>query len=593
MMKKSSCFILVVVALTLFANASCTSKKDKSAAPANSMTAAQTSSANNVPKAPMNAPPQLPVRYQNPGFVMAAHQNGDGLGLNSTDLQMKVGATIRSTAGPQPLWEVLKRLVGLKNMTVSWASDVDQNILVDVDIAANDNFYDAIANLLRQADYFHEIKGKNIIVRNKTTKVFQIGVPAMQGGYATNVGGNFLSSQSSSSAASGSEGTVKITSPDNKFNIWDNIESNLKVILQTAEKERAESVSAAAAANTATVPGQTPGTPAAVVPATQPASTTPPATSAGTHTTSKVDQHTARDGSTFIIDKNVGLITVTAKPTVLKTVEDYLENLKKYLFRQVRIEAKIIEVWLTDNSRLGLDWSSVLGGTTAIGGTVSFGNAGQVYPHNSGTSTYANTFVSRVQMSDISFEVFLNALKDQGDTHVLANPKLTVLNGQPAILSVGKDVAYVKKVTAEVNNSTSANTTTYSAETSNVVEGVALGVVATIRDDRTLVLHLTPITTSLENLDANGDIPTTTVGTGQAAVQLGLPKVKVREMSTMVEVRDGEMLIIGGLIDSIETKEGKFVPGLGSIPVVKYLFGYDANTLQRRELVILLTPKVI
>ena len=117
----------------------------------------------------------------------------DGLGEERNEYQIKVGATIRSTSGPQPLWEVLKRLVNLKGMTVSWAVMLTKHVPVDVDISANDNFYDAIANLLLQADYFHEVKGKNIIVRNKTTKVYQVGLPSMKGGYNTTVGGNFLS----------------------------------------------------------------------------------------------------------------------------------------------------------------------------------------------------------------------------------------------------------------------------------------------------------------------------------------------------------------------------------------------------------------
>ncbi len=188
----------------------------------------------------------------------------------------------------------------------------------------------------------------------------------------------------------------------------------------------------------------------------------------------------------------------------------------------------------------------------------------------------------------------LNALNEQGDSHVLSNPKLTVLNGQPALISVGKDIAYVKQVTAEVDNdANSGGTTTYTAEVGNVVQGVALGVMATIRDDETIVMHLTPITTDLENLTADGNIPVTTVGTGPGAVQLGLPIVRVREMSTMVEVSSGEMLIIGGIIDSIEANSGAFAPGLGNIPVVKYLFGVEEKTLQKRELVILLTPKII
>ena len=187
-------------------------------------------------------PAQLPVRYQTPGYITTNVSNDDGLGGNTSEYQIKVGATIRSTSGPQPLWEVIKRLVNLKGMTVSWASDVDQTVPVDVDISATDNFYDAIANLLRQADYFHEVKGKNIVVRNKTTKVYQIGIPAMKGGYTSTVGGNFLSNKD---AASGTEGSVKITSADNKFDIWENVEANLKVILQTLEAERKESVAQA------------------------------------------------------------------------------------------------------------------------------------------------------------------------------------------------------------------------------------------------------------------------------------------------------------------------------------------------------------
>jgi type II secretory pathway component GspD/PulD (secretin) len=162
--------------------------------------------------------------------------------------------------------------------------------------------------------------------------------------------------------------------------------------------------------------------------------------------------NTARDGSSFVIDKTVGLITVTAKPSTLKAVDSYIDNLKKHLYQQVNIEAKIIEVFLQDNSKIGLDWSSVLKDKSVIA-TTSFGNAGQVYPYNSPNSDlFANTFISRVTIPSISFEVLLNALNEQGESHVLANPKLTVLNGQPAIISVGKDIAYVKQVTAEVDN---------------------------------------------------------------------------------------------------------------------------------------------
>jgi len=529
---------------------------------------------------PPPQPAQLPVRYQTPGYIAAKEKSDENIGDVAGEYQIKVGATIRSTSGPQPLWDVMKRLANLKGMTVSWASDVDQMIPVDVDISASDNFYDAVANLLRQADYFHEVKGKSIIVRNKTTKSFKIGVPSMQGGYTTTVGGNFLSNKD---AASGTEGSVKITSADNKFNVWDNIESNLKIILQTAEAERKDIASASSDSQKKDDNSSAKGLSKT---SDDKSKTEKPEISVPTH---QAARYTTKDSASFVIDKSIGLITVTAKPNLLAVVENYLNNLKKNLYQQVNIEAKIIEVYLQDNSKIGLDWSSVLK-DFQVNAITSFGNAGQVYPHNNNDPVnYANTFVSRVVMPPLNFSVFVNALNEQGDTHILANPRLTVLNGQPAIISIGKDVAYVKTVTRDYDSDT--NETTYTAEVGNVVQGVALGVMASILDQNKVILHLTPITTDIENLDANGSVVMTSIGDG--AIELGLPQVKVREMSTMVEVEDGEMLIIGGLIDSIEGKSENFAPGFGSIPGVKYLFGVEEKKMLKRELVILLTPKII
>lgn len=486
--------------------------------------------------------------------------------------QIKMGATIRSTGGPQPLWEVMKRLANLKSMTVSWASDVDQTRLVDVDIAADDGFFDAIGNLLRQVDYFYEINGKNIIVRNKTTKVYHIAIPAMSGGYTSTVGGNFLAKKE---ASSGTEGSVKITSPENKFDLWSNIQSNLNTILKTSVAEQQEvhkaMNEAVQKANEA---------------ANNPGDTKSPASG---DDKKHYEMLATADSGSFVIDKNVGLITVTAKPSVIARIDSYIDTLKQTLYKQVAIEAKIIEVYLQDNSKIGLDWSNVLKDFD-IKGTVGFGSStsssGRVY-------SKPGQFVSTISMDNLSFDVLLNALKEQGDTHVLANPKLTVMNGQPAIISVGKDVAYVKSMKRDQNTSSSTNTITYSAETGNVVQGIALGVMANILDDNHVVLHLTPITTDIENLDSNGDVPLTSVGSSSDALQLGLPHVKVRQMSTMVDVTSGDMLVIGGLIDSTTGTTGSFAPGLGSIPVLKYLFGYEQKTMQRRELVILLTPKII
>ncbi len=535
----------------------------------------------------MNEPVQMPSRYQNPGYLASRTALGDDLGDTPAEFQIRVGATIKSTSGPQPLWDVLKRLANLKGMTVSWASDVDQNYLVDVDINAQDLFQDAVANLLRQADYFYEMNGKTIVVKNKTTKVFHVGVPYVKGNYTSNVGGNFLPKQKGGTLDT--EGTVKLQSDKNEYDLWTNIQKNLDVILDVAAAERAalaaskEEAAARAAAEEAKQTGQ----PQPVV---------------ETKAAAKKDEGTQRaeDGGFYVVDKAVGTITVTAKPSVMATVEKYFEDLKKQIYRQIAIEAKIIEVILSDRSKIGIDWSSVLENFN-INGVVRFGdptfskvkedgkfdpnsltNVGRVYTV---AGLVNNKLVRDVGLANLNFSALINALDQQGRTKILSNPKLTVLNGQPALISVGTVTKYISEVEREEDDK---NRVTYSVETDSVTEGVSMGVIATIIDDHNMIMQLTPITSEL----VGGVINKEKIGDKQE-MSIGLPVINMREMSTTVRVGDGEMLIIGGLIDSMQANTEKFAPVVGKIPIIKYLFGYEEKETNKRELVILLAPKIL
>lgn len=537
--------------------------------------------------AKVNEPVQLPSRYQNPGYLASRTALGDDLGDTPAEFQIRVGATIKSMSGPQPLWDVLKRLANLKGMTVSWASDVDQNYLVDVDINAQDLFQDAVANLLRQADYFYEMNGKTIVVKNKTTKVFHVGVPYVKGNYTSNVGGNFLPKQKGGTLDT--EGTVKLQSDKNEYDLWTNIQKNLDVILDVAAAERAalaaskEEAAARAAAEEAKQTGQ----PQPVV---------------ETKAAAKKDEGTQRaeDGGFYVVDKAVGTITVTAKPSVMATVERYFEDLKRQIYRQIAIEAKIIEVILSDRSKIGIDWSSVLENFN-INGVVRFGdptfskvkedgkfdpnsltNVGRVYTV---AGLVNNKLVRDVGLADLNFGALINALDQQGRTKILSNPKLTVLNGQPALISVGTVTKYISEVEREEDDN---NRVTYSVETDSVTEGVSMGVIATIIDDHNMIMQLTPITSEL----VGGVINKERIGDNQE-MSIGLPVINMREMSTTVRVGDGEMLIIGGLIDSMQANNEKFAPVVGKIPIIKYLFGYEEKETNKRELVILLAPKIL
>ncbi len=549
----------------------------------------------------------LPVEYRKPTYTIGNEQTKESEKLMHTSVVMKVGASIHSTTGPQPLRDIVKRLAALKGMNISWASDVDQTALVDVDINANDDFNDALDHLLRQINYFHELKGNTLFIENKVTRQWHIAMPFLSQTYSTDTGGDALGGTekntsfkgkinlSTSGTAAGTVTGEKYSAKKSQFDIWANIETNLKVILDILETTETKVTSSGIefggtgqynqAANTANT--------------TQGGSNAP-----GTKQNPeegkmvKTSRLTSKTGAYFTIDKPVGIITVTATRDLLDKVDDYLKSLQKELYKQVNIEAKIIEVQLTNNSDIGINWSKVLK-DFSITGTVGFGQwtkdvntgvisdtTGQVWPRAAG-----QTFIRAVDLNNASFEVLLNALKEQGTTKVLSSPKISVMNGEPAFITVGQNTTYINKVTSTESTGTSTPTVTYSVDTSSILSGVGLALTANILDNNEVILNLVPVTSKLQepieykNFGLNSS--------GEAAASVGLPVVDIREMSTTVKVKNGQMLVIGGLIANRDQKDGQFAPVLGSIPILKYLFGYESNAATRTELIILLKPRIL
>ncbi len=524
-------------------------------------------------QSPIEKPPEsLPIMYQTPAYMVDAGDEEEMI-LTDEETAVKVGASIKSTRGPQPLWDILKRLAALKKMNVSWASDVDQNVLVDVDINANDDFYAAVDNLLRQVDYFHEMEGNTIVVKYKETRRFRIAMPFIRQNYRTGTGGNVLGGEGIESNV---DGTIELKSDENTFDIWESVQANMDKIIDLWSTTAVTPVAATA-------------------------------DTAGTGNEEPVQQATRRvssGGVQYFIDKPVGIVTVVAPRPLLDRLQVYFDNLTSELYKQISIEAKIIEVHLVDNSSIGINWTQVLENFN-VQGLVTFGDPdggpgtyGQVWPYvfsnnssfNDG-ETHGNVydptrFISKVSLQAAPFTVFLNALKTQGDTKVLSNPKLSVMNGQPALLSVGENVTYIESI--EVDRDTGGINTllTYTVETARVLSGVSLSLTANILNDKEVIMNLVPITSDLEE-------PIDYKQVGLEGTEVGLPRVRVREMSTTVRVKDDEMLVIGGLISEVEDKEGNFAPLVGRIPVLRYLFGHEEKVKQKRELIIILRPRII
>lgn len=540
---------------------------------------------------------QLPVRFQTPAYMLEEPSSQNISATNAEGITIPIGADISSNSGPVTLRDIMKQLAALQGMNISWASDVDQFAMVDVDIRAEDDFFKAIDNLLRQKDYFHEVQGNSIVVKYRETKKFHVAMPFLKSAYKTSVGGDVLGAggvagQSNSSALMG---TIKLESDDNKFDIWENIRKNLDQLLEIWEE-------------TVSVP-----------PAPTPAGgATPPTAPPAPTTTTKRNVQAGK--GYYTIDKPIGLITVTAPRPLVEKINVYFDNLKKELYRQVAIEAKIVEVIVDDTEKKGIDWTSLLDLSVNM---EMFGPNGIIYQqrnrpttltattselgsdltntltdgvltstltdtnNSSSTSTSSNQskaldrVVSKLSLPGNPFNILISALETQGPTNILANPKISVMNGQPALISIGENVRFIEKVETTVEEGVVSTSVT----TNSVMSGLGMSVIATIMENDEIILSITPVTSSLRRMDERS------FGVGGLLVQL--PTVNVREMNSLVRVKSGAMLMIGGLIDNVETDNIKKVPILGDIPGLTRLFSHSTKSTKKKELVILLQPKIL
>ncbi len=488
---------------------------------------------------------ELPLRFQNPTFLL---DDIDPINMTS-DFSIPVGADI-SSVKPVPMRDIMKKLAKFHDMNISWASDVNQQFLVDVHIRAEDDFFAAIDNILRQLDYHYEVEGQTLVIKNKETRKFYIAVPAMASTYATGVGGDVLGGTGGSDHQMTGTLDLKNTLSENEaLDVWKSIKNNLDKILQIWSGRTGEVATGEVATEE----------------------------SAGSEETASTASYSTGEGFYFI-DKSVGMITVTAPRSIMDQCVAYIDNLKTELFRQVSIEAKIIEVTLAADNRTGIDWAKLLEQSADLAngfvGNFDFQKINPRY-HEFGTQ---NKFFT---MDSYSFEFFLDAMTQQGSVEVLSNPRINAMNGQPAMISIGTTIRFIESVSVDVDSDTGVRT--YTAEPGTVMSGLGLGIVATIVEDKEVVLNLTPVTSSLEQ----DPIETVTFGDGGV---IGLPRVKIREMNTNVRVKNGEMLVIGGLIDDREAYDENKVAGLAD--VAGKLFMNNGDQFRKSELVVILRPVI-
>lgn len=289
-------------------------------------------------------------------------------------------------------------------------------------------------------------------------------------------------------------------------------------------------------------------------------------------------------GQSVVVTPQAGVITVRAFPDEIREVREFLGVSQKRMQRQVILEAKILEVTLSDGYQQGINWSNM---------SASIGNSGSVVVDRNPVTLPLDAIGSllggqtNVTFSDGNFEAVMNFMATQGDLNVLSSPRITAANNQKSVIKVGTDEYFVTELSSNAGNGENSNAVP-EVELTPFFSGISLDVTPQIDDKGNVFLHVHPAVIEVEE-----EIKKLNLGGDFQDIQLPLAKSSIRESDSVIRAKDGDVVVIGGLMKQQNLEQVSKVPFLGDVPALGNLFRNINNVTQKTELVILLKPTVV
>lgn len=285
------------------------------------------------------------------------------------------------------------------------------------------------------------------------------------------------------------------------------------------------------------------------------------------------------EGRAVVVSPQAGLVTVKALPHEIKAIKSFLNDSQEHLRRQVIIEAKIIEVTLNDDYQQGIRWDQVISNIEST--NLLFQTTGGI---TGNAISAAIGGESTLTINNADFNSVISLLQTQGNVQVLSSPRITATNNQKAVIKVGQDEYFVTEVSSTTTTGTST-TTTPEIQLTPFFSGIALDVTPQINGNGEVILHVHPsVTVTAEQVKQ--------IRLNNEDIILPLAQSSVRESDTIIRAHSGEIVVLGGLIESRKTDKESKTPLLGDIPFLGELFKSKSQTTQKSELVIMLKPIV-
>jgi len=267
-----------------------------------------------------------------------------------------------------------------------------------------------------------------------------------------------------------------------------------------------------------------------------------------------------------IIDERSGKAIVSDLPQKMDKIDRLVKEIDEET-RQVFLECEIVQITLSDTFQRGINWEKVFGdGVDGLDFTGSF-------PVSSTLSAYQKISVGTLARD--KYNAVINLLNTYGSTRILSQPLISVVNHEESNVMVGVRDAYVTQTLSQ------GGTSTVTSEQVEFVDvGVKLKVSPTIGADGFITMKIKPEVSSVR------ETVTTSLGSR-------IPIVQTSQTETVVKVKNGTMIMMGGLLERSHVDTVKGIPGLSRMPFIGPFFGNRDQTKKLTELVIFITPHLI
>ena len=470
-----------------------------------------------------------------------------------------------------------------------------------------------LSRIAKQVDMRFELDGPNLVVMPDTPylRTYKVNYVNMSRDTSGNVAINTqiasisptAAGAGAGAAAGGTSGNVSSTKVDNnsKHRFWETLDKNIRDILRETDKEvivkrrvaEGQEKAVAAAGSNAQPSGAGSGAGSA---------------GAGAAATSQVQvqisqpqpqflpakEYETLEAGSVMINSETGLVMVRATSRQHEKIQEFLDQVLSSARRQVLVEATIVEVRLNQNYQQGIDWQHFSQGNawTAVGQgattrSLRVNPTTGAFEATTSTSTLpsavGNTLFS-LAFRRADFLTAIKLLEAYGTLRVLSSPKLSVLNNQTAILKVVDNFVYfqVKSDTSQGQTSTLTNLTT---TPQSVAVGLVMSVTPQISENSSVLLNVRPTISRITGTKRDPH-PSLTIPNL-------VPEIQTREMESLMSVNDGDIAVLGGLMQDQVNDTDDAVPGVSKIPILGNLFTYRNDTTTKTELVVFLRPTVV